>query len=63
MYRFVFMLSVFCFDVAFAQSPYKSYSSTDNIILGITAVGGLSQAILQNNMKPLTPEPARETIG
>jgi len=58
MYRRIFLSSLLFLHFAYAQSPYQSYSMKDNILLGVTAVGGLAAHLLGNNMAPLTPEQA-----
>ncbi|MBN1559020.1 phosphatase PAP2 family protein [candidate division KSB1 bacterium] len=58
MYRRVFLSFWLFLQLAAAQSPYRSYSSADNILLGVTAAGGLTAHILAKNMTPLTPEQA-----
>ncbi|MBN1466404.1 phosphatase PAP2 family protein [candidate division KSB1 bacterium] len=58
MHRRVFLSSLLFLKLAAAQSPYRSYSPADNILLGVTAAGGLTAHILGNNMAPLTPEQA-----
>lgn len=58
MYRRVLFSSLLFLQSAAAQSPYRSYSSADNILLGVTAAGGLTAHLLAKNMAPLTPEQA-----
>ncbi len=40
----------------FAQSPYREYSATDNIILGASLAGGLGALHLDKNIEPLTEQ-------
>ena len=44
--------------IIFAQSPYKEYSSIDNVILGGSALLGATTLYLEHRMAPLTPEQA-----
>ena len=51
------LLLLFWFQ-SWAQSPYKKYSSSDNVILGVTALSGLTTMYLEHKMPPLTPKEA-----
>ena len=57
MNRFILAVSIFCFTrFLYSQSPYEKYSATDNAILGVTALGGLTSLYLDHKMEPLTPK-------
>lgn len=55
-----FLLVVFAFTTSLwaAGSPYQNYTASDNVLLGVTALGGVTSLYLDHHMSPLTPEQA-----
>ncbi len=56
--RFLFILCCVSVNLVANESPYKNYSSADNIVIGVSALAGLTSLYLEHQMNPLTPEHA-----
>lgn len=56
--RFLFILCCVSVNLVANESPYKNYSSADNVVIGVSALAGLTSLYLEHQMNPLTPEQA-----
>ncbi len=53
-----YIIFLFAIKLFSEESPYQKYSSSDHILLGLTALAGFTSLYLEHHMQPLTPEEA-----
>ncbi|MBN1480913.1 phosphatase PAP2 family protein [candidate division KSB1 bacterium] len=54
------ILVVLCTHAVAFEPPFEKYSSIDNLILGSTALLGITSLFIEHKMSPLTPEQASQ---